>query len=132
MGWLYGRDHRPTDEILRENFTRDGQRVLASATVGRAWYAALACRDRKNGNAIVTALVVLFDRSGGGFGYKDMDETMGPNERSCPERILALLSPLDRFSDPGFAAGWRQACIAACGGVTPSLPGLIARTKARS
>lgn len=40
------------------------------------------------------------------FGYKDMDETMGPNESECPERILKLLTP----TDSKWANEWRERC----------------------
>ena len=122
MGWSTWADRRPTDTILREQFAHGEQKVLASATVGSTWYAALACRDPANSNEIVTALVVLFTRGRGGrFGCKTMDETMGPYERRCPARILGMLSPLERFAQPGFAAAWRRDCEAASGPVTPEL-----------
>jgi hypothetical protein len=49
------------------------------------------------------------------FGYKAMDEGMGPCERSCPERILKLLTPLperEEGSSSSWAAEWRRDCWA--------------------
>ena len=40
------------------------------------------------------------------FGYKDMDESMGPCERECPVSILKLLSA----RDDKWAIEWRAAC----------------------
>lgn len=40
------------------------------------------------------------------FGYKDMDESMGPCEDECPERILKLLTPTDHE----YAQKWRARC----------------------
>ncbi len=35
-----------------------------------------------------------------------LDETCGPNEASCPSRILALLTPTDN----AYALAWRERC----------------------
>jgi len=44
-----------------------------------------------------------------------MDETVGPNEADCPERILKLLTPLDTNPELGgnslkWSQGWRDSC----------------------
>ncbi|MFH7321452.1 DUF6927 domain-containing protein [Desulfurivibrio sp. D14AmB] len=39
-------------------------------------------------------------------GYKDMDETVGPYESECPERILKMLTPTTNEQ----ALAWRQRC----------------------
>jgi hypothetical protein len=48
------------------------------------------------------------------FGYKDMDEAVGPVEARCPRRLIAAASPL-RNSDPAvewnYAARWHQKCL---------------------
>jgi len=50
------------------------------------------------------------------FGYKDMDESMGPGISDCPERIFKLLSPLEDVfpgadfeadAGPKWAKDWR-------------------------
>ena len=46
------------------------------------------------------------------FGYKDMEESMGPCEAHCPKRIIDRASPL-RNTTPGennFALNWRERC----------------------
>lgn len=40
---------------------------------------------------------------GGGWGYKSMDESMGPAQVGCPERLLKLSQVNDRH-------GWREEC----------------------
>lgn len=60
----------------------------------------------------VVALVVLIKwvpSDWYNFGYKDMDESMGPFEYECPSRILDLLTPLDE-DDPRmqYAREWRE------------------------
>jgi hypothetical protein len=42
------------------------------------------------------------------FGYKDMDESAGPYQAECPERILKLLTP----TTSQYAQQWRDACWA--------------------
>jgi len=40
------------------------------------------------------------------FGYKDMDETMGPYSYDCPRSILDKLTPTDHE----YALKWRREC----------------------
>ena len=65
--------------------TGDKHEIIASATVGSVWYAALkVTRADDPGNPRVTALVSLTskgsNRPGDGFGWKDMSESVVPNE----------------------------------------------------
>jgi hypothetical protein len=46
-------------------------------------------------------------------GYKDMDESMGPCEVDCPDRIMRLLSPIEELPNPGYAADWRKSVATA-------------------
>ena len=88
--------------------------ILASAMIKmRTWYA--ACRQYNNdtGQTTVFALVCLVKynkRASDGmvFGYKDMSETMGPNESECPARILDMLGP----TTSEYALQWRARCRA--------------------
>ena len=73
------------------------------------YYAAL--RDRKTGQ--VWCLVILMHRNNFAgdnynFSYKEMDESMGPAESTCPDKILDLLSPTDDV----YANAWRDRCRA--------------------
>ena len=121
MGWLYlqslGGFTGPR-QYLDDQFThaRETARatVLKSSLVNmRTYYAAVELlrpdRDRE-----VVALVCLVrynprDREGYIFGYKDMDETMGPCEAQCPPAILDLLTPTTN----DYALAWRERCRAA-------------------
>lgn len=79
--------------------------VLKSAMVGSTYYAAVRNKDGK-----VWAAVILtcgrhkFD--GSIWGYKPLDETMGPYEDKCPASVLALLSPTEDKD----ALDWRERC----------------------
>lgn len=118
MGWLYMtsmRGHSGPCAYLDHQFTyeRDGHRskVLRSALVGMRTYYAAVEHMRPDGERIVFAAVCLVrynprDREGYIFGYKDMDETVGPCESDCPPAILDLLTPTER----AYALKWRARC----------------------
>lgn len=79
--------------------------VLKSAMVGSTYYAAVRNKDGE----VWAAVFLTCGRTrhdGTAWGYKDMDETMGPNEDKCPASILALLTP----TDSEWANEWRERC----------------------
>jgi hypothetical protein len=114
MGWDY---HRPragksTRAILQDEFPG----IIASEQIGSTVYAALNTDCGR-----VLGLVVLTDRRGGQFGYKPMDESMGPCESDCPAHIL------NRLTNPApneWAEQWRERCRA-------NIAGKAARVEAR-
>ena len=120
MGWLFMRDCGRFDgprAYLDDQLTyvRDDHRlrVLRSALVGLRTYYAACERVTSEGERSVFAVVCLvrYNRraaDGMTFGYKDMDETVGPCEADCPAAILELLTPTDR----PHALGWRARCRA--------------------
>lgn len=121
MGWLFMRSlegHATPKAYLDHQFThaRDDlrSRVLASALVQmRTYYAAVERVTPSTGAREVWAAVCLVrynrrDREGYIFGYKDMEESMGPCEDRCPARVLDLLTPTDN----AYALGWRERCRA--------------------
>jgi hypothetical protein len=127
MGWLYmtrgGMNGHPSAKAyLDDQFTYErpteaggsrGLKVIASSCLqNRVWYAAAQIMTDGVGGDVV-ALICLVrwnprDKEGMIFGYKDMDETMGPHEAECPARILDLLTPTDRE----YALAWRAKCRA--------------------
>ncbi|MGL4260947.1 MULTISPECIES: hypothetical protein [unclassified Afipia] len=119
MGWLYMQSlggYCGPRQYLDEQFTFDRpdgtSKVLRSALVGmRVYYAAIEHIRPETSERIVFAAVCLIhynprDREGYIFGYKDMDETVGPNEANCPEAILNLLTP----TKYAYAQAWRARC----------------------
>lgn len=119
MGWLYMQSlkgHYGPRQYLdaQLTFTRPEltSKVLRSALVGmRVYYAAIEHIRNETNERIVFAAVCLVrynprDREGYIFGYKDMDETVGPNESDCPEAILDLLTP----TEYPCAQAWRARC----------------------
>lgn len=119
MGWLYMssmRGHKTPKQYLDHQFTHEGEyfthKTLDSAVVGmKRYYAAVERVERATGERSVVGVICLVnfnprDREGMIFGYKDMDETMGPCETDCPARILDLLTP----TDSKYAVEWRAKC----------------------
>ena len=113
MGWLY--KYYPIDDpvaYLTDQYTHDGEhrtyRVMAAARVANTVYMAVKVTEKATGNSYVLAAVILISNTRKhGFGYKDMDETVGPCECACPDRIMRLLSPVTEIPNPSYAADWR-------------------------
>lgn len=122
MGWTHCFDgiRKPNGEIDRRrecdnlltwcrkdengNVISSGE-VLKSAMVGSTYYAAVRNKDGK----VWAAVFLTCGRTrhdGTAWGYKDMDESMGPCEDKCPVSILDLLSPTDSQR----ANEWRDRC----------------------
>lgn len=88
-----------------------GCRVVKSAYSGSTYYAAVESYDHEGKRRCVSAAVCLVRwnpgaRSGEEFGYKDMDESMGPCEATAPRSVLELLTS----SDHPWALDWRRRC----------------------
>jgi hypothetical protein len=79
----------------------------------RVYYAAVEQVRHTTAERTVFAAVCLVrynprDREGYIFGYKDMDETVGPAEAGCPEAILDLLTPTEYPYAKAWPAGCRE------------------------
>ena len=114
MGWLFQNDklrHQTPVEHITQRFTHDGETssaiVIAAAAVRGTIYAAIRNHDKQTGETYVFCAVILFKNNERGFGHKAMDESMGPCEADCPDRIMRLLSPVADMPSPGEAAEWR-------------------------
>jgi hypothetical protein len=119
MGWLYMKSlkgHSGPRQYLDAQFTHERpdliSKVLRSALVGmRVYYAAVEQVRVATGQREVWAAICLVrynprDPEGYIFGYKDMEESIGPCESNCPAPILDLLTPTDRE----YAVQWRARC----------------------
>lgn len=121
MGWLcYDINTNPKVEMDRVynwdskdengNLTKKVS-VLRSCVKGSHYYAAVKVENFINNTEQITAVCCLTYynprvKKDYNFGYKSMDETMGPFMYSCPETILNLLTPTDNKC----ALEWREAC----------------------
>lgn len=129
MGWVIYGDRRiktyadEKAEIIRlceyETETQTGK-VVKCSKVGSVWYAAVKVRRVDDtpiddatyvtdaDGSITFAAIVLTRYDDGCFGYKDMEESMGPVESRAPARLLDCLSELK--GEDTYAYQWRQRC----------------------
>jgi len=118
MGWLTGIPLPHGRSVTKEidaliTHSSDGaytQRVLRSALVAMSeYYAAVECINAYGHRQVWAAMFLVEvkrDRFGKTWGYKDMDESMGPAYTRCPLAILDLLT--EPLNDQ--AAIWRACC----------------------
>lgn len=112
MGWLFC---SPTREVLIKHLLRDfetGSCTLVDHSVyGNELYAVVKRRD--TGERFIVVCLMQGTRGDGHgtghgsirWGYKDMDEAMGPLVYNCPERLLAQSDCTDSTS-----VAWRDQC----------------------
>lgn len=118
MGWTY--QPKPNgkikDHLIKEiNWERNGRYVEVldlSIVQIRTAYAAIEVGEIVDGQRQpehVVGLVIMLDfrkNDDFGFGTKFLEETMGPMDIKCPEKILDLLTPTDNE----YAQRWRENC----------------------
>lgn len=107
MGWLY--QARMRGQSNREWFEKEFSSLdfLECGTVRGVFYAAV--RPKSNPERPAMCLVCLTQwvpKDRYNFGYKDLDETMGPYAYRCPEKVLKALGPLEPGKYPS-AEEWR-------------------------
>ena len=107
MGWDYF--HKAPGVTVKQVIERDypSNEVVQFAMVGSVGYGALRRKDTPDAPTIgIVVLTARAPRDHFNFGYKLMDETMGPNESHCPAKVLDALSP----TDSEYATAWRERC----------------------
>ena len=110
MGWLY--QSRMRGQSNREWFEKEFSSLefLECATYLGTFYAAV--RPKAKPETPAMCLVILcrwIPNDVYNFGYKDMDETMGPYGARCPEKVLKALGPLEPGKYP-YAEEFRRLC----------------------
>lgn len=94
-------------ELSRKEGTQHAKMLDAVAVRGTI-YAAVRNTNIDTGQSYVLFAVILFVNSAkDGFGYNNLDESLGPFEVNCPNHIMHTLSPIKNIPDPGNAADWR-------------------------
>lgn len=106
MGWLYDPSIRSRKEMVRYLTTPTGvwraerpYTLLDHSVSGNEVYVLARHPD---GHRFIAVFLIRSGREDG-WGYKDMDESCGPNVVNCPERLLAQ-------SDVEDTSGWRERC----------------------
>lgn len=105
MGWLFSPSWATRADLVRhlrrpERFGDRLELVRACVTGSHHWY---LVRERATGLHWV-GLDLLQSGRGDGWGYKDLDESVGPTACDCP---LAYLAAPHADRD-GWAAQWRE------------------------
>ena len=139
MGWLFF--PRPANETPAEICARRGLRwnlpdearptIVKSVTTSEAVFFAVKfpaafqalhgktwCdgHQRAADGSFTGALIYLYKADKREFGYKDIDETMGPNVTAPSKAFLDALSPLTPRNDSNrHAHDWRARSLQACG-----------------
>ena len=107
MGWLSFNveSTKNRKQIMDDQFNSEHLEVVKSAMVGTVYYAAV--KSLKQGKIFgLVCLTSVQNKEWYNFGYKDMDESMGPAYYDCPKSILDLLSP----TEYEWAKEWRAQC----------------------
>lgn len=111
---------------MTNELERWGTEVVKAAMGGGNYYAIV--RDT-HGNPFLA--VILTDVRDGEFWYKEMTDTMGPYECSCPKSVLDLADELcpctEEYDYAGYAKEWRAKCRAKL--ATKSRPTAFAKVK---
>lgn len=113
MGWLFS-ERWPTRASLREHLVNgNGVKTLKSCWTGNNLWAVHE-GTRQDGKIIRFVCLYLCAYHGknlDGWGYKDVDETMGPCATSCPVSYIEMVEAHERengYEPTGYAAEWRE------------------------
>ncbi len=105
MGWTFPYTTPTRDALVQylrrpERFGEKFELVRACATGSHHWY---LIRERATGLHWI-GLDLLQGSRGEGWGYKDLDESVGPNAIDCPLAYLAA----PHAEREGWAKQWRE------------------------
>ena len=105
MGWLYGWNSKQELvkhlEDLEENANYT---IVKSTTIGNHWWAVIEGKPGSSLEGERLAVLCLLGSHDREWGYKDMDETMGPYYYDCPISYLSMLTEPRNDS----ARAWRE------------------------
>jgi len=107
MGWTFTLGYDKKDmvkDLLIETATR---KVLDHSVRGSRLWVAFELVNRDDSRDRVIALFLL-RKDGYSYGYKDMDETMGPYYYDCPLKLLKLVPDGSRFANEQWRAKVRE------------------------
>ena len=110
MGWTYIKKVDDVIGYLKNELNSENSevkfRILEMKKIGKVVYIATEYTKKQNMETRIFGTVVLTENSDGEFGYKIMDEEMGPCYYDCPAKILNLLTPPLNNN----AKCWRELC----------------------
>jgi len=136
MGWTYtslgkGQAGNYFKNMLTNETEERETELLKGAFRGfREYYGAVKVTIKATGESYVMGFCAMVDwrkNDAFNFGYKDMDETMGPYMFNCPNTILDLLT--DTPHDNESSREWRKACRERNASILKPKNGDIIKTK---
>lgn len=111
MGWFF--QHRETGISSRDFFRQEyGDGVQDVSVKNGAAYIAYKTPE---GKVMGLVCLIKYSRDYCNFGYKPIEESMGPCESDCPKRILDQLSPVEDLYTGKmleWSREWRKRCRA--------------------
>ncbi|WP_323016437.1 hypothetical protein [Castellaniella sp.] len=89
MGWMYSPSWRTKQELVAHLAENRGGKctVIKHSTVGNHWWAVFEWKE--TGRRFIVLCLLSSGREDG-WGYKDMDESMGPFYYDCPLGFLKI------------------------------------------
>ena len=105
MGWTFSYEWDDKKDLVSYlTRDRDGFKTLRKCCKGQTLY---ALHEATRGEKPLRFIAVYrLSRADGMWGYKDMDESCGPNYYDCPLVYLKEASPAEEVG--GYAASWRE------------------------
>ena len=105
MGWLFsyvdvGRKAHIESLTSKRHFGEDYEPLEHRVVGNNVWQLVL---HKPTGRKLITLDLIAKER-GGGWGYKGLDEDMGPVEVNCPLSLLNKASPVTG----SYAVDWRE------------------------
>ena len=123
MGWsFYSNPVKDVEAEIKNLCTHDTSEVsqypVHISNHGSTWYVAVKTTFKKklrdnlsykcdSNHSYIFAAVFLTRRDNGEWGYKAMDESMGPYEADAPRKLIKMLSP----TSCEYANKWREKCL---------------------
>jgi len=116
MGWTFfykPRGMSPCEALTKEFSSGSGKVIACSAKLNAVYMA----YQTNAGHVIALISAIRYAPKDPlyNFGYKDMEESMGPYYYDCPKKILEMLTPVDiayagHLQAAESAARWRATC----------------------
>lgn len=119
MGWLFSSRWNSREELREHLVNGNGVKNIKSCWKGNnLWtigeYTYPEDHAERHGKTILYVGLYLCAKHGkglDGWGYKDMDESAGPNYRNCPLSYIEMVEAHEKehgYGPTGYAAEWRQ------------------------
>lgn len=116
MGWTYQRRTHKTIKDFFEQYFGEGKKgikitVLDAAQIhfSEAYAAIEFVRENKEREVFCATFLINYSRNNyHNFGYKDMTEHSGPVVHQCPERIMRLLTPIQKPNEKDSSNQWAR------------------------